>query len=232
VSIIQVAERQTRVLPRLVNYAGALYRWGQRHRWAKLNRSEINPVKDVAGLAFAGMPATPKGGNMGLLDTILSAGEGGIVNQLASQFGVSGDQATSALKTMIPALAGGIQEKLSSGGSSTLSNLLCGGSLTRFADDPASATSPAGIEQGKSLLGSIFGSQDLSGLTSSIAEKTGLGGNIIGKMLPAVTTLLGGFLSKEAGGGTDKLTTCLTALTSEHQGILGAVKSMFAKLTG
>jgi hypothetical protein len=169
---------------------------------------------------------------MGLLDTILSAGEGGVVSQLASQFGISGDQTSSALKTMVPALAGGIQEKLSSGGSSTLSNLLCGGSLTRFAEDPAAVASPAGIEQGKSLLSSIFGSQDLTGLTSSIAEKTGLGGGVIGNMLPAVATLLGGLLSKEAGGSESKLTTCLTALTSEHQGILGAVKSMFAKLTG
>jgi hypothetical protein len=169
---------------------------------------------------------------MGLVDTILSTGEGGIVNQLAGQFGISGDQATSALKTMVPALAGGIQEKLSSGSSPALSKLLCGGTLTKFAEDPATATSASGVEQGKSLLSSIFGSQDLTHLTSHIAEKSGLGAGTVGNMLPMVATLLGGFLSKEAGGGEGKLTTCLTALTNEHQGIIGAVKSMFAKMTG
>jgi hypothetical protein len=169
---------------------------------------------------------------MGLLDGILSAAGGGIANRLASQFGISGDQATSALKTMVPALAGGIQEKLASGGSPALSNLLCGGSLTGFAEDPASAASPAGVEQGKSLLSSIFGSQDLTSMTSTIAEKTGIGGSIIGNMLPIVATILGGFLSKEAGGGEGKLTSCLAALTGDHQGIVGAVKSMFSKMTG
>src|SRR5690349_1417039 len=116
---------------------------------------------------------------MGLTDGLLSAGGGGIVNQLAGQFGISGDQAGSALKAIVPALAGGIQEKLSGGGSSELSNLLCSGALTKFADSPEAATSPDGIEQGKSLLGSIFGGQDLTHLTSTLAEKTGLGGGII-----------------------------------------------------
>jgi hypothetical protein len=169
---------------------------------------------------------------MGLLDTILSTGEGGIVNRLASQFGISGDQTIAALKTMVPALAGGIQEKLSSGNSPALSNLLCGGTLTKFAEDPATATSASGIEQGKSLLASIFGSQDLTHLTSAFAEKTGLGASTIGNMLPIVATLLGGFLSKEAGSGEGKLSACVSALAGEHQGILGAVKSMFAKMTG
>jgi len=169
---------------------------------------------------------------MGLLDTILSSGEGGIVNHFASQFGINGDQAASALKTIVPALAGGMQEKLSSGGSSTLSNLLSSGTLSQFAEDPAAAASPAGVEQGRSLLSSIFGGQDLTHLTSTIAEKTGLGGSVIGNMLPAVATLLGGFLAKETGGSEGKLTTALAALSGEHQGILGAVKSMFAKFTG
>ncbi|MBV8551013.1 MAG: DUF937 domain-containing protein [Acidobacteriaceae bacterium] len=169
---------------------------------------------------------------MGLLDTMLSAGGSGLVNQLAGQFGISAEQTTSAFKAMVPALAGGIQEKLASGSSPALSNLLCGGTLTKFAEDPATAASPAGVEQGKSLLSSIFGGQDLTHLTSALAEKTGLSSGVIDGMLPIATTLLGGFLSKEAGGGEGKLTSCLTALTSEHAGILSAVKTMFAKLTG
>jgi hypothetical protein len=168
---------------------------------------------------------------MGLLDTMLSAGGSGLINQMAGQFGITGDQATSALKTMVPAVASGIQEKVSTGGSSSLMNMLTNGSLSKFAENPSTALTPAGMEQGKSLLSSIFGG-DMTSLVSHMAEKTGLGGSVITSMLPVVATLFGGFLSKESGGSADKLTGILSALTSEHQGILGAVKAMFAKMTG
>src|ERR671936_803063 len=111
---------------------------------------------------------------MGLLDTMLSADVSGLINQLAGQFGITGDQATSALKTMVPAVASGIQEKVSSGGASSLLNTLTSGSLSKFAENPSAALTPAGIEQGKSLLSSIFGG-DMTSLVSHMTEKTGLG---------------------------------------------------------
>lgn len=170
---------------------------------------------------------------MSLLDNLLSLGGSQVVNQFASQFGVTADQATSALSTLVPALAGGLQEKLSAseGAPSDLSKLLTGGSLSGFLDNPSSLTSPGAIEQGKSLLNMIFGGGDLSKLTSSAAEKTGISSSIVTNMLPVIMTVLAGFLSKKVSAGDSSLNDVLGALTGGG-GILGALKGLAHKITG
>ncbi len=88
---------------------------------------------------------------MSLLDSLLSAAGGsGAVTQLASQFGVTADQATSALSTLVPALAGGLKEKLAAndGAPSALSSLITGGSLSGLVDNPASLSGPARSRRG------------------------------------------------------------------------------------
>lgn len=170
---------------------------------------------------------------MNLLETLLSSAEGGgIVNQLAGQFGLNADQAASAVSTIIPALAGGLKEKLAGGGASGLTELLAGGTLTQFADNPTSLSSPAALDMGKSLLNMIFGGGDLGNLTSMMSEKAGVSGGIINSMLPIVASLLGGFLSKNLGSNGNDLGGLLGALTGDSEGILGAVKGLAAKIFG
>ena len=67
--------------------------------------------------------------------------------------------------------------------------------------------------------------------TSMIGEKTGIGSDVISKMLPIVMTLVGGFLSKNSapGSGTD-LTGLLGTLSGDSAGLLGAVKGLAAKI--
>jgi hypothetical protein len=168
---------------------------------------------------------------MSILDSILSAGSGGVVNQLAGQFGITADQAGSAVKSLFPALAGGIQEKLKSGDSG-LESLLSGGTLSQFVDNPSALASPAAVEQGKSLLTRVFGSGDMSNIVSGVAEKAGISSGVVSNMLPVAATLLGGFLSKSAAAGgslTDTLGQ-LSGATSE--GLLGSVKSLVSKMMG
>ena len=138
---------------------------------------------------------------MNILETMLSAGGGGIVKQLASQFGISADQATAATSALLPALAGGLKEKMDSGDASGITKLINSGSLTQFADNPASLATPAALDQGRTLLSSIFGSGDTSDLISAVAEKAGLSSGLIRTMLPIAATLLGSFLSKKAATG-------------------------------
>jgi hypothetical protein len=52
---------------------------------------------------------------MNLLETMLSAGDGGVVKQLAGQFGINSEQAGSVISTLLPALAGGLKERLGQG---------------------------------------------------------------------------------------------------------------------
>ena len=111
---------------------------------------------------------------MSLIEDLLSTGTGGIVTQLANQFGVTGDQAKSAVSTLVPSLAGGIKEKLAdSQAAPAISQLIAGGGLSGFVDNPASLGGPEAAKQGNSILGMIFsaGDDDESGQRSSRKDR-------------------------------------------------------------
>jgi len=169
---------------------------------------------------------------MSILDTILSSGDGGLIKQLAGQVGITPAQATSATSALLPAIAAGVQEKMAAGGTTGLSDLINSGSLTKFAD-PANLGTPAAVDQGKSLLGQIFGSGDLSSITSAVAEKAGISSSIVTRMLPIAATILGAFLSRSAAGSQDDLTKQLGEIAGAgHSGVLSAVKGLAAKVFG
>jgi hypothetical protein len=170
--------------------------------------------------------------NVNILETILSAGGGGIVNQLANQFGITADQATAATTAILPALAGGLKEKLDSGEGSSILKLINSGSLTQFADNPAGLATPAALDQGKSLLSGIFGSGDTSHLISMVAEKVGLSSGLIRTMLPIGATLLGSILSKKAAAGGNVADTLGQLASVGHSGLLDAVKNLASRVLG
>jgi hypothetical protein len=167
-----------------------------------------------------------------MIDTLLSLGGDKLIGQLAGQFGLNADQVGSAIKTLAPALAGGLKERLTAGGATDLLAMLQGPALTGFVEDPASLATPQAASIGDTLLSKIFGGGDLGGLVSMAAEKTGLGGGVLQSMLPVVMTLVGGFISKQAAGKSqDEIVDMLGALSGEG-GILGAVKGLAAKIFG
>jgi hypothetical protein len=170
---------------------------------------------------------------MSILDSVLSAGNGGLVKQLAGQFGITPDQATSATAALLPAIAAGAQEKLATGGSTALSDLISGGSLAKFAADPVSLGTPDAVDQGNSILNQIFGSGDLSNIASTVAEKAGISSSVVTRMLPIAATILGSFLSQSGASGKDDLAKKLGAIADVgHSGVLGAVKDLAAKVFG
>lgn len=168
---------------------------------------------------------------MSILDSILSSGSGTVVDQLAGQFGITAGQASSAVSALLPALAGGMQEKLK-GGDTGLASLLGGGTLTQFADNPSALATTAAVEQGKSLLASTFGSGEIGNMVSTVAEKAGIGSGVVAKMLPIAATLLGGFLSKSAASGGNLTDTLGQLSGTASEGLLGAVKSLASKIMG
>jgi hypothetical protein len=169
---------------------------------------------------------------MNVLETILSAGGGGVVKQLAGQFGITPDQATSSVSAIVPALANGAKEKLASGDNPGLSQLISGGSLTKFADNPRTLATPAAIEQGTSLLNKVFGAQELSGIAPMVAQKSGVESSVATRMLPVGAARFGGLLSRSTAAG-DKLTDVVGQLGSVgHGGIPDAVKGVTAKMFG
>lgn len=142
---------------------------------------------------------------MNILNAILGANDGRAVGALAQQFGLSTDQASSAIGALLPALAGGLQRNVTQqGGLESLIGALTGGNHSRYLDNPATLSSPESILDGNGILGHILGTKDVSrAVASNAAATTGIGEDVLKKMLPIVATLAMGALARQtasAGG--------------------------------
>ncbi len=138
---------------------------------------------------------------MNILETVMQARGGSVVHQLAKNFGVGESQAQRALGQLLPALARGLSRNASSSdGLSSLLGALNKGNHQRYLDDPSQLTDQSAIDEGNGILGHIFGSKDVSrNVASRAAEKTGIGTDILKKMLPVAASLAMGALGKKAG---------------------------------
>jgi hypothetical protein len=138
---------------------------------------------------------------MNILDAIVNAQDGAAVRQLGSQVGLRPDQTTAALSALVPALAAGFQRNLQSqGGLESLLSALSAGNHGQYIDDPASLTGPAAVTDGNGILGHLLGSKDVSReVASRAAAQTGLGADVLKRMLPLAATLMMGAFAKQSG---------------------------------
>ena len=136
---------------------------------------------------------------MDLLNIILNQGNGQAVRQLAGNFGLNEDQTVSALSNLLPVLGQGLARNASSqGGLDSLLGALTGGQHQRYLEDPSVLNQPDSINDGNGILGHILGSKDVSRqLAQRTSEQTGIGADILKKMLPMVATLAMGALSRQ-----------------------------------
>jgi hypothetical protein len=213
--------------PALRRYIGlAFLRKAHELELSAFNRILISPA--LSGLRQSKVvKGKPK---MNILETLISSGGGGIVNQLSSQFGIGSKQATAATSALIPALAGGLQENLVHGDPSGITDLINSGSLTQFIDNSDNLASPAALDQGRTLLGKIFGSGDTSNMVSTVSERVGVGTGIIHSMLPICATLLGGFLSKKVAAGGSLTDTVGQLASASHGGFMDTVRGLVSHL--
>ena len=168
---------------------------------------------------------------MSIVDSLLSGEGGALINQLTGRLGINAEQATSAVSALVPMIAGGMKEKIANNDTG-LANLLTGEKMTQVAGDLSNLGSPAAEDVGNSLLARIFDSGETSKIVATIAEKVGIGGDAVTKMLPIVATFVGGFVSKSAASGGN-LTETLGQLSEVGQtGLLGAVKGLASKMFG
>jgi hypothetical protein len=113
------------------------------------------------------------------------------VGGLASQFGLSPEQANSAIGALLPAIMGGVQKTEEAGGLGTLGSIVSG-----------MGAPEQDIESGNNILGQIFGSKDVSRQVASQASaQTGISDTILKAMLPVVAGLVAQQVSKKMGGG-------------------------------
>jgi hypothetical protein len=143
---------------------------------------------------------------MDVLQAILDAQGGAAARQAAHSVGLSPDQAGSALAALVPALAAGLHRNASQpGGLDALLGALGGGSHERYLDDPALVGRQETVADGNGILGHILGSKDASrAVASRAAAQTGIGADILKKLLPIAAALVMGSLSRQRAGGPDR----------------------------
>lgn len=136
---------------------------------------------------------------MNPLQMILGAAGGGVLNQVAGQFGLDPNQAQSAIGALLPALMGGVQNNVQQqGGLESLLGALGGGNHSQYLDDPSALASPDTTTDGNSILGHLLGSKDASrALAAQASQQTGLDSSLLKQMLPVVASLAMGALSKQ-----------------------------------
>ena len=145
---------------------------------------------------------------MNILDSIMNAGNGGAVRQIGSQLGLNEAQTASALSVLVPALSAGLRQNLQTqDGLSGLVGALSGGNHQRYIDDPAVLGEAEAVADGNGILGHVLGSKEVSRqVAARAAAQTGLGPEVIKRMLPLVATLVMGAMSRQAARrGTSSL---------------------------
>jgi hypothetical protein len=130
------------------------------------------------------------------LNDIIQAAQGGQgINNLASRFGLSPEQAQAAIQAMIPAfstgLQGAAQDPTALGG--VLSHLASGARQGSFAD-PSQTSAASGL--GGAVLGQIFGSPEITAqISQHAAQMSGVNPQVIQQMMPIVASMLMGGLA-------------------------------------
>ncbi len=139
---------------------------------------------------------------MDLLNLLLNQGGGQAVRQLGNNFGLDENQTVSVLSNLLPALGQGLARNASAqGGLDSLLGALTGGQHQRYLEDPSILNQPDTVNDGNGILGHILGSKEVSrSLAQRASERTGIGADILKKMLPLVATLAMGALSRQTAG--------------------------------
>jgi hypothetical protein len=135
---------------------------------------------------------------MNMLDILTSAGNGAAVRQIGSQLGLSEAQTASALSAVLPALAGGVQRTAQTpDGLAGLAAALSSGRHQQYIENPSLLAEESSIADGNGILGHILGSKDVSRQVATQASAaTGIGADVLKRMLPMVAALLMGGLSQ------------------------------------
>ncbi len=124
------------------------------------------------------------------LDQILGS-SGMDVGSIAARFGISPEQATSALGSLFPAVAGGMQRRQDQGELAPVTDAGANASI----DQPDAGT-------GNDILGHIFGSKDASRqVADHAAGQSGVSSTVLQSMLPIVAAMAAKHMA-QTGGGT------------------------------
>lgn len=143
----------------------------------------------------------------------------GGLQSMARELGVSEQDAATGAAALAPAILGGFERQApdDDDGLAALLGKLGGGDLL----DNVQSPEPTDVSRGNGVLGSIFGSKDVSrAVAQDASEKSGLKTEMLKKMLPIVAMMVAGYMAKQRNGAGGK---------QASNGVLGG---MLGKLGG
>jgi len=135
-----------------------------------------------------------------LIDMIMQAQGGKVAQTAGSQLGLNGKQSQQAIAALLPAISSALKNNTQSPqGLQSLLGALQSGKNAQFLDKPDLYNSPDIRNQGNAILGKLFGSKDVSrAVAGQAAKQSGIGADILKKMLPMVATMAMGSLTKQS----------------------------------
>ncbi len=177
------------------------------------------------------------------LSDIMQAAQGGQgINNLASQFGLSPQQAQAAIQAMIPAFSTGLQRTAQdpTGLGGLIAQMTNGAHAAGYADPNQAANASA---LGGGILSQIFGSPQIAQqIGQHAAQMSGVNAQVIQQMMPIVASMLTGGLaqsmaSQGMGGILGQLAGAVGAPAAGAQappagGLFGGIASMVGNLLG
>lgn len=178
---------------------------------------------------------------MNVLETIVGTNDGALVRQIGSQLGLSDDRTTAALGALVPALAAGLHRNAGSpGGLNTLLTALADGGHARYVDNPSSLNQPDAIADGNGILGHVLGSKDVSRqLAAHAAAQTGVGEDVLKRMLPMAAALVMGTLARQSstpegvsGAATGSGLMNLLSATAGRESLLDKLAALGGRIFG
>jgi hypothetical protein len=139
---------------------------------------------------------------MNLYEMISSAQGGQALANLGSQFGLTEEQTSSAIRQLLPAFSSGLKRNTATpDGLGALFGAINDGRHERYFDDGNIFADAAVRDDGNNILAHVLGSKDVSRVVADrAAEQTGIGADLLKQMLPYVASLIMGALFKEGRG--------------------------------
>ncbi|MDD4457923.1 MAG: DUF937 domain-containing protein [Syntrophotalea acetylenica] len=128
----------------------------------------------------------------------------GGLQSIARELDIDETQAASGAEALIPAILGGFKKQAQSQptgleGLGGLLGQLGGGGLF----DQVLAAQPTDVSRGNNILGTIFGSKDVSrAVAQNAASQSGLDQTLLKKMLPMLAMLVTGYMAKQGSTAT------------------------------
>lgn len=131
-----------------------------------------------------------------LFDMLGSSMGQAALGQIAQRAGLSPAQAQMAMQVLVPAITGGMRNQAQANPDALTATLA---KARQAAASPGQAASDAGVQHGNEVLGTVFGSKDVSRTVAQHAStQTGIDASKLKALLPMAAALAAGTAAKHA----------------------------------